>query len=183
MFLLVFMMYIGFYCGLVDCIGPPQPRTPGPPPPIDGPESFPGPDWCQYALDGNCDEHPIGYECPVGSDTTDCADQHVSGAVEELEQNIEKESPFPFTYILYQAMFSYCLCLYYQKIMSGILFIRNNSDIILEIIVCLVKCVLYILIFISSITLAISSFGDVEKEDRALKLFAVIAFVDYLQLG
>ena len=47
--------------------------------------------------------------------------------------------------------------------------VRNNSDIILEIIVCLVKCVLYILIFISSITLAISSFGDVEKEDRALK--------------
>ena len=80
-------------------------------------------------------------------------------------------------------MFSYCLCLYYQKIMSGILFIRNNSDIILEIIVCLVKCVLYIFLFISSIPLAISSFGDVEKEDRALKLFAVIAFVDYLQLG
>jgi hypothetical protein len=32
----------------------------------------PGPDWCQYANDGACDEPPIGYECPRGTDTTDC---------------------------------------------------------------------------------------------------------------
>ena len=32
----------------------------------------PGPDWCQYANDGRCDEPPIGAECPVGTDTTDC---------------------------------------------------------------------------------------------------------------
>ena len=32
----------------------------------------PGPDWCQYANDGACDEPPMGYECPRGTDTTDC---------------------------------------------------------------------------------------------------------------
>ena len=32
----------------------------------------PGPGWCQYANDGQCDEPPIGGECPVGTDTTDC---------------------------------------------------------------------------------------------------------------
>ena len=32
----------------------------------------PGPDWCQYANDGACDEPPLGYECPIGTDTTDC---------------------------------------------------------------------------------------------------------------
>jgi hypothetical protein len=32
----------------------------------------PGPDWCQYANDGACDEPPIGYECPIGTDSTDC---------------------------------------------------------------------------------------------------------------
>eukprot|EP01045_Picozoa_sp_COSAG04_P001008 COSAG04_NODE_30_length_35898_cov_42.288053_7_plen_823_part_00 len=38
-----------------------------------GDSCAPGPDWCQYAQDGHCDEPPVGYECPVGSDTTDCA--------------------------------------------------------------------------------------------------------------
>ena len=32
----------------------------------------PGRDWCQYANDGQCDEPPIGGECPVGTDATDC---------------------------------------------------------------------------------------------------------------
>ena len=38
-----------------------------------GDSCAPGPDWCQYAQDGYCDEPPVGYECPAGSDTTDCA--------------------------------------------------------------------------------------------------------------
>jgi hypothetical protein len=33
----------------------------------------PGPDWCQYANDGTCDEPQGSGECPAGSDTTDCA--------------------------------------------------------------------------------------------------------------
>ena len=33
----------------------------------------PGADWCQFANDGSCDEPPLGYECPPGTDTTDCS--------------------------------------------------------------------------------------------------------------
>ena len=33
----------------------------------------PGPDACQHANDGTCDEPPIGFRCPRHTDTTDCS--------------------------------------------------------------------------------------------------------------
>lgn len=79
-----------------------------------------------------------------------------------------------------QMIFVYCSCIYYQRIIDGMEFIRDNIDIIFKIWCNILKCCIYLFLLIVCIGVVFSAIGDKEKEPALLKTLGFLAFLDYV---
>ena len=96
-------------------------------------------------------------------------------------KEVEKEKKDKYMLsLLFQAFFVYCSCIYYQRIIDGLEFIRDNIDIIFSIMCNIFKCIVYLFLLMLSIGVVVSSIGDQEKELVLLKIFGFLAFLDYV---
>ena len=100
---------------------------------------------------------------------------------EEKSNEVQKETKNQFlSTIFFQLIFVYCSCIYYQRIIDGMEFIRDNIDIIFKILCNIFKCIVYLFLLAVSIGVVFSAIGDKEKELTLMKTLGFVAFLDYV---
>ena len=100
---------------------------------------------------------------------------------EEKSNEVKKETKNQFlSSLFFQFIFVYCSCIYYQRIIDGLEFIRDNIDIIFKIWCNILKCIVYLFLLAVSIGAVFSAIGDKEKEQGLLKVMGLVAFLDYV---
>ncbi len=100
---------------------------------------------------------------------------------EKKSTTVQKETKNQFlSSLFFQFIFVYCSCIYYQRIIDGLEFIRDNIDIIFKIWCNILKCFVYLFLLAVSIGAVFSAIGDKEKEQGLLKVMGLIAFLDYV---
>ena len=100
---------------------------------------------------------------------------------DEKNKEAKKETKDQFiSSLFFQMIFVYCSCIYYQRIIDGMEFIRDNIDIIFKIWCNILKCFIYLFLLAVSIGAVFSAIGDQEKEPVLLKTLGFVAFLDYV---
>ena len=102
---------------------------------------------------------------------------------DEKSNEVNKETKDQFlSSLFFQFIFVYCSCIYYQRIIDGLEFIRDNIGIILKIWCNIIKCIIYLFLLALSIGIVVSAIGDQEKEKEMtlLKIMGLVAFLDYV---
>ena len=100
---------------------------------------------------------------------------------DKKSNEVQKEKNNQFlSSLFFQFIFVYCSCIYYQRIIDGLEFIRDNIDIIFKIWCNILKCIVYLFLLAVSIGAVLSAIGDKEKEHELLKVFGFLAFLDYV---
>ena len=93
----------------------------------------------------------------------------------------EKEAKDQFlSSLFFQAIFVYCSCIYYQRIIDGLEFIRDNIEIIFNIWCTIMKCIAYFILLALSVGVIITAMEDNEKKETLLKLTSFVCFLDYI---
>ena len=82
--------------------------------------------------------------------------------------------------LFFQAIFVYCSCIYYRRILDGLEFLRDNIEIIFSIWCTIMKCIAYMFLLAVSIAVIITAMGDHEKQETVLKIMSFVCFLDYM---
>jgi len=85
--------------------------------------------------------------------------------------------------LLFQAIFVYCSCIYYRRILDGLEFLRDNIEIIFSIWFNIMKCITYMFLLAVSIAVIITAIGDHEKQETVLKIMSFVCFLDHMDGG
>mgnify|MGYP001225792087 CR=1 FL=1 len=82
--------------------------------------------------------------------------------------------------LFFQFIFIYCCSIYYNRIIDGLVFMKDNIEILFKIWCKILKCIIYLFLLAVSIGALVSAIGDQEKEFTLLKIMGVITFLDYI---
>ena len=82
--------------------------------------------------------------------------------------------------LFFQAIFVYCSCIYYRRIIDGLEYLRDNIDVIFNIFWNIFKCIIYFFLLMLTIGVVFSAIGDKEREMTLLKVMSFVSFLDYI---
>ncbi len=94
-------------------------------------------------------------------------------------EKVEAKDQF-LSSLFFQAIFVYCSCIYYQRIIDGLTYVRDNIEIIFNIWFTIMKCIAYFILLALSVGVIITAMEDNEKKETLLKLTSFVCFLDYM---
>mgnify|MGYP001274581143 CR=1 FL=1 len=163
-------------------------------------------DTCSVAKNGTCSSArtPVfGDLCQVSNNFTECSSYSIqvpedfyeeevvppscSGVLEcekILNEKGGKAAKDQFlSSLFFQAIFVYCSCIYYRRILDGLEFLRDNIEIIFSIWFTIMKCITYMFLLAVSIAVIITAMNDHEKQETVLKIMSFVCFLDHMDGG
>tara|TARA_B100000902_G_C26979633_1_gene749613 strand:+ start:129 stop:584 length:456 start_codon:yes stop_codon:yes gene_type:complete len=103
----------------------------------------------------------------------------LSKSVNHYDDKSSNENEY-LSSIFFQGLSVYCSCIYYKRIIDGFRYVRDNIEIIFEIVWNIVKCIIYIFLLALTMGAIFQAIGDKEKEMTLLKIMASVSFFDYI---